>query len=146
MLANDITSRDVPAAHIVLAKGRQGFCPLGPMLVTAEELDLRDLTFAVHVNGELRQRADTSTMVHGIAEIVASYSRALTLQPGDVILTGTPAGVGVGRHPPAFLRPGDEVIVSSPQLGALRTPIVNAPDLFARSRGVATQAARATSP
>jgi 2-keto-4-pentenoate hydratase/2-oxohepta-3-ene-1,7-dioic acid hydratase in catechol pathway len=146
MLANDITSRDVPAAHIVLAKGRRGFCTLGPMLVTAEQLDLRDLTFAVHVNGELRQTANTATMVHGVADIVASYSRALTLQPGDLILTGTPAGVGVGRRPPAFLRPGDEVVVSSPELGVLRTPIVSEPSVLVRSRGVASQAVPAASP
>ena len=124
MLANDISSRDVSMAHTVLAKGRKGFCPLGPMLVTADELDLDDVGFTVMVNGELRQSAHTSRMVHTFADIVASFSQAAPLLPGDVILTGTPAGVGVAHVPPRFLRAGDEVIVASPQLGELRTPVV----------------------
>jgi 2-keto-4-pentenoate hydratase/2-oxohepta-3-ene-1,7-dioic acid hydratase in catechol pathway len=129
MLANDITARDAPMPHAVLAKGREGFCPLGPMLVTLDELDLTDITFEVRVNGELRQRAHTADMIHSFAAIVSSYSQALALEPGDVILTGTPAGVGVGRNPPAFLKPGDEVVVSSRELGTLRTPVISA-ELF----------------
>lgn len=126
MLANDISARDVTMAHTVLSKGRRGFCPLGPMLVTADEVVFDDLGFTVHVNGELRQTATTSAMVHSFAEIVASFSRAVPLLPGDVILTGTPAGVGIGRTPPQFLRPGDEVVVASPVLGTLRTPVIRA--------------------
>jgi 2-keto-4-pentenoate hydratase/2-oxohepta-3-ene-1,7-dioic acid hydratase in catechol pathway len=130
MLANDISARDVPTAHIVLAKGRDGFCPLGPMLVTLDEVSLDEITFEVRVNGELRQRASTNAMVHSFAEIVSSYSRSLALEPGDVILTGTPAGVGVGREPPVFLAPGDEVVVSSPGLGTLRTPVIAQPQPY----------------
>lgn len=126
MLANDITARDVPTAHITLAKGQPGFCPLGPWLVTVDELDLDDVSFTVEVNGELRQAATSATMVHGFAAILAPYSRAIPLEPGDVILTGTPAGTGIGRRPPSFLRPGDDVHVRSPQLGSLRTPVIAA--------------------
>ena len=124
VLANDITARDVPTPHITLGKGRRGFCPLGPWLVTVDELDLDDISFTVHVNGEPRQSASTATMVHGFAEILASYERAIPLDPGDVVLTGTPGGCGIGLDPPRFLRPGDEIVVASPQLGSLPTPVV----------------------
>lgn len=124
MLANDVTARDVPTPHITLAKGRRGFCPLGPWLVTVDELDLDDVSFTVEVNGELCQSANSATMVHSFAEILASYSRAIPLEAGDVVLTGTPAGCGIGRQPPRFLRPGDHVVVASPQLGRLATPVV----------------------
>jgi 2,4-didehydro-3-deoxy-L-rhamnonate hydrolase len=124
MLANDISARDVAMPHATLAKGHRGFCPLGPALVTTDELDLDDITFTVSVNGERRQHGHTGSLIHPFADIVASYSRALPLEPGDVVLTGTPAGVGVGRHPPTFLRPGDEIVVDSPQLGVLRTPVI----------------------
>lgn len=124
MLANDITARDVPTPHITLAKGRRGFCPLGPWLVTTDELDLHDVTFTVQVNGEPRQAANSATMIHSFTEILASYARAIPLEPGDVVLTGTPAGSGIGQQPPRFLQPGDAVVVSSPQLGSLATPVV----------------------
>jgi 2-keto-4-pentenoate hydratase/2-oxohepta-3-ene-1,7-dioic acid hydratase in catechol pathway len=126
MLANDVSARDVPLAQITLGKGRRGFCPLGPWLVTVEELDLGRVSFAVEVNGAPRQSATTATMIHSFAEILASYSRATALEPGDVVLTGTPGGVGIGQRPPSFLEPGDEIVVSSPQLGSLRTPVVAA--------------------
>jgi 2-keto-4-pentenoate hydratase/2-oxohepta-3-ene-1,7-dioic acid hydratase in catechol pathway len=127
MLANDVSRRDCPMAHATLAKGGAGFCPLGPQLVTLDELDLADVSFTVHVNGELRQEAHTARLIHPFADVVAAYARVLPLDAGDVILTGTPAGVGVGRTPPVFLRPGDEVVVESPQLGRLRTPVSSGP-------------------
>jgi len=126
MLANDVSARDVPTPHITLAKGHPGFSPLGPWLVSADELDLGAVSFTVEVNGEPRQRATTATMTHTFAEILASYSRAVPLEPGDVVLTGTPGGVGISQKPPSYLRPGDEIVVSSPQLGRLRTPVVAA--------------------
>lgn len=135
MLANDLSRRDVPAAHIVLAKSGPGMCPLGPYLVTTDDVDMDAITFTVHVNGELRQSGHTGRLVHRFVEIVASYSRALPLEPGDVILTGTPSGVGVGRDPATFLGDGDEVVVSSPQLGVLRTPIVRASGATAHTSG-----------
>jgi 2-keto-4-pentenoate hydratase/2-oxohepta-3-ene-1,7-dioic acid hydratase in catechol pathway len=125
-LANDISWRDVPTPHIVLSKGHPRSCPIGPMIVTTDELDLDDITFTVHVNDELRQSGHTASMIHSFEAIVSSYSKAQPLYPGDVILTGTPAGVGVGRTPPVFLAPGDTMTVSSPQLGTLRTPVAEA--------------------
>ena len=125
-LANDISARDVAMPHAVLAKGHRGFCPIGPAVVTADEVDFDDITITVSVNGEVRQDAHTSNLVFAFGEIVSSYSHTIPLQAGDVILTGTPSGVGVGRRPPVFLRPGDVVHVSSPQLGVLATPIVAA--------------------
>ena len=122
-LANDISSRDVPMAHIVLAKGSPGFCPLGPEIVTLDELDLDELSFTVTVNGEVRQSGQAMRMIHKFADLVAAFSSGLPLEPGDVLLTGTPAGVGIGMDPPRFLEDGDVVVVSSPQLGSLRTRI-----------------------
>jgi 2-keto-4-pentenoate hydratase/2-oxohepta-3-ene-1,7-dioic acid hydratase in catechol pathway len=124
MLANDLSSRDVSTCHSVLGKGYAGFCPLGPALVTLDEVDLAEIEFTVSVNGEIRQRADIRTMVHSFANVVASFSRALPLEPGDVILTGTPAGVGIGMTPPRFLEHGDIITIDSPQLGVLTTRIV----------------------
>ena len=96
--------------------------------MTTDELDLGAITFTVAVNGEPRQHGHTAAMIHDFGAIVASYSRAVPLLPGDVILTGTPSGVGVGRRPPVFLRDGDEVVISSPQLGTLRTPVLQGSD------------------
>lgn len=124
MLANDVSARNSPLSQITVAKAGQGFCPLGPWLVTLDELELDAISFEVEVNGDPRQSATTATMIHGFTEILASYSRAVPLEPGDVILTGTPGGVGLGQQPPAFLTPGDEIVISSPQLGLLRTPVV----------------------
>jgi len=126
MLANDVSARDLPLSHTVLAKGSPSFCPLGPELVTTDELDIDDLEFTVLVNGEARQQGATTDMVHSIREIVACYSAASQLQPRDVILTGTPGGVGLSLAPPCFLRSGDEVAIRSPQLGTLRNPVVDA--------------------
>ena len=125
-LANDVSAREVPTTQLLLGKSHPGFCPLGPVLVTPDELDLDDLSFVVTVNGEVRQTATTRTIVHSIRSIVTSFARSLPLHPGDVILTGSPAGVGVARRPPIALRHGDVVEITSPQLGTLRNRFVSA--------------------
>jgi 2-keto-4-pentenoate hydratase/2-oxohepta-3-ene-1,7-dioic acid hydratase in catechol pathway len=122
-LANDVSCRDLPLSHIVLAKGCPTFCPLGPAIVTLDEFGLEELSFELLLNGERRQLGEAGMMVRGFGELVASFSQALELEPGDVILTGSPSGVGVAADPPRFLRPGDVVEVTSPQLGELRNRV-----------------------
>jgi acylpyruvate hydrolase len=118
-LANDLSARDAPTSHLTLAKSGPGFCPLGPWITTLDELDLDDVSFVLSVNGEVRQHGHVSDMVHSVIDIVVSFSRSLPLDAGDVILTGSPGGVGVGMDPPTFLADGDVVEVTSPQLGTL---------------------------
>jgi 2-keto-4-pentenoate hydratase/2-oxohepta-3-ene-1,7-dioic acid hydratase in catechol pathway len=116
-VANDVTARDVQRAEQLWtrAKGFDGSCPLGPFLVPA--LDVDDLRVTARVNGETRQDARTSDMVFGVAELIASVSEVFTLLPGDVILTGTPAGVGEIRH-------ADVVECEVEEIGVLRNPVI----------------------
>ena len=123
-LANDVTARDAPTTHLALAKNGARFCPLGPV-VAVSSTGLDDLSFTVRVNGELRQCGHSRDMIHSIRDVVASYSAGLPLEPGDVILTGSPAGVGVARRPPVFLQHGDTVEIESPQLGRLANRFVS---------------------
>jgi 2-keto-4-pentenoate hydratase/2-oxohepta-3-ene-1,7-dioic acid hydratase in catechol pathway len=115
--ANDISSRDLQKrdGQWGRAKGFDTFCPLGPAIET--ELDPTGLSITCTVNGEIRQQASTADMVFGVAELFAFISRVMTLLPGDVILTGTPAGTSP-------LRPGDRVEVAIERIGALRNPVV----------------------
>lgn len=125
-LANDVTVRDVQRRHggqWNKGKSIDRSCPLGPLIVTADEVELSELTIECEVNGELRQHARAGQLIFGVAEIVAELSVGMTLLPGDVILTGTPSGVGYARKPPMFLRPGDQVVVRSNQLGELANPV-----------------------
>ena len=99
-------------------KGCDTFAPIGPWLVTADEItDLRNLDLRLSVNGELRQQGNTRTMIFSIDEIVSYISQFMTLNPGDVICTGTPPGVGAGMQPPQFLKPGDRMHLSISGLG-----------------------------
>jgi 2,4-didehydro-3-deoxy-L-rhamnonate hydrolase len=134
-LANDVTSRDAPTTHLVLAKGAPGFCPLGPTLVGLDAVDLADITFTVTVNGEPRQQGTAADMIHSIRDLIADFSHALPLRRGDVILTGSPAGVGVSCDPPVFLQPGDTVTIESPQLGCLSSRFVATGEQGDASRG-----------
>ena len=125
-LVNDVTVRDVQRRHggqWNKGKSIDRSCPLGPLIVTADEVELSELTIECEVNGELRQHARAGQLIFGVAEIVAELSVGMTLLPGDVILTGTPSGVGYARKPPMFLRPGDQVVVRSNQLGELANPV-----------------------
>ena len=116
-VANDVTARDVQRAEPqwARAKGFDSACPLGPWMVTG--LDIEDLAVEARVNGELRQSGRTNEMLFDVAQLIAFISEAFTLLPGDVILTGTPAGVGPIEH-------GDVVEVSVEGIGALRNPVL----------------------
>jgi 2-keto-4-pentenoate hydratase/2-oxohepta-3-ene-1,7-dioic acid hydratase in catechol pathway len=119
---NDVSARDLQFGDGQWTRGKSldTFCPMGPIVVTADELgDAGDLAIRCLVNGELRQSARTSDLFFGVAEIVSHCSRAFTLEPGDVIATGTPAGVGAFRKPPVWLADGDEVVVEIEGIGRL---------------------------
>lgn len=123
-LANDVSERDWQmkrGGQFVKGKSAPTFGPIGPWLVTKDEIrDPQNVDLRLEVNGVLRQQANTSEMVFGVAHIVAHLSELMTLLPGDVILTGTPAGVGGGMKPPVYLKGGDVVELLSPQLGKQR--------------------------
>ncbi len=116
-----MTARDVQARHKqwLLGKSFDTFCPMGPWVVTADELNPANLEVKTWVNGELRQNANTRDLIFDIPTLVATASAGITLYPGDIIATGTPAGVGLGFSPPKFLFPGDRVTVEVSGIGAL---------------------------
>ncbi|MER2089461.1 MAG: fumarylacetoacetate hydrolase family protein [Sporosarcina sp.] len=121
-IANDVTARDVQTAHgqFFLGKSLDESCPIGPYIVTKDEIpNPHNLSIVTKVNEEVRQNGNTSSMIFQIDELVAELSRYVTLEPGDVILTGTPAGVGKGMTPPTFLKKGDVVKISVEGIGTL---------------------------
>ncbi|KGR80575.1 fumarylacetoacetate hydrolase family protein [Ureibacillus manganicus] len=121
-IANDITARDLQERHIqfFLGKSLDGSCPMGPYLVTKDEIpNPQNLTVVTKVNGEIRQNGSTKDMMFSVEDLISILSQYVTLEPGDVILTGTPAGVGKGMNPPTFLRAGDEVKISIEGIGTL---------------------------
>ena len=125
--ANDVTERHFQSrdGQWLRAKSFDSFCPLGPELVSVDELgDAADLAIVQRLNGEALQDSRTSELIFGVRELVAHASTVFTLEPGDLILTGTPAGVGAHRKPPVSLAPGDEVEVEIERVGALRNPVV----------------------
>ena len=125
-ILNDITARDLQRRHDQWFKGKglDRSCPMGPFVVTRDEIvDPGQLELSLTVNGEPRQRAKVAQMIFPIPEIIASLSAGLTLEPGDIIATGTPSGVGYAMDPPHYLTPGDEVICEISGIGRLVTPI-----------------------
>jgi 2-keto-4-pentenoate hydratase/2-oxohepta-3-ene-1,7-dioic acid hydratase in catechol pathway/alpha-beta hydrolase superfamily lysophospholipase len=120
-LINDVTARDLQRDHKqwFIGKSLDTFCPMGPWAVTADEIDIYDLQLQTRVNGELRQDTNTSRLIFDVAAIIETLSAGITLEPGDVIATGTPVGVGIGFDPPKYLTTGDQVVVSAPGLGQL---------------------------
>jgi acylpyruvate hydrolase len=123
-LLNDLSARDYQFKTPQWMPGKtfDGSAPFGPALVTPDEAGPHDgLGIALDLNGERRQESSTADLVHSIPALVEYLSMLMTLEPGDVVATGTPAGVGSLRDPKVWLKPGDEVVVSSPQLGELRT-------------------------
>ncbi len=126
-VANDVSARDLQFSdgQWVRAKSIDGFCPLGPVVVTADEVaDPQALGLRTTVNGETMQDSSTAEMVFGVAELIEFCSRSFTLEPGDLLLTGTPWGCGEFMEPKRSLRPGDQVEVSVERIGAVRNPVV----------------------
>jgi 2-keto-4-pentenoate hydratase/2-oxohepta-3-ene-1,7-dioic acid hydratase in catechol pathway len=128
-VADDVSARDLQRREPqwTRAKGADGFCPWGPWITTADAVpDPRDLRITTHVNGELRQDASTSDLIFGPQELVDFISETCTLEPGDLILTGTPSGVGMALDPPRFLEPGDAVRIEIERLGAIEHRVESA--------------------
>lgn len=125
--ANDVSARDLQmrTGQWLLGKTLDKFCPIGPYLVTADEVgDPQQLTTRSWLNGELRQNSNTSDMVFSVAEIISYVSQYMHLQPGDVILTGTPEGVILGMEEKVWMKPGDVVSIEVEGLGTLTNPLV----------------------
>jgi len=121
-VADDVSARDLQGREPqwTRAKGADGFCPYGPWITTADEIeDPHVLSLRTWVNGELRQESSTSNLIFGVPQLIEFISETCTLQAGDVILTGTPAGVGMGLKPPQFLATGDVVRIEIERLGAI---------------------------
>lgn len=125
-ILNDVSARDRQRAHNqwFLGKSHDGFAPMGPFVVTADEIpDPQELRLQTRVNGELRQDAATSDMIFPVATIIEALSQVMTLEPGDIVATGTPDGVGQGFDPPRFLKDGDTVAISVEPIGTLEVAI-----------------------
>ncbi len=124
-IVNDVTARDLQKLHRqwYLGKSLDGFCPMGPWLVTADELDAANLDVKCWVNGELRQNANTAQLIFDIPTLIETISAGMALMPGDLIATGTPAGVGVGFTPPKFLQSNDTVRIEIQHIGVLENTV-----------------------
>ncbi len=120
-IVNDVTARDVQMRHQQwdMGKSFDSFCPMGPWIVTADELDGARTRVRCWVNGELRQDGRTENLIFDIPTLIETVSRGITLHPGDVIATGTPAGVGMGFEPPRYLRSGDVVRIEVDGIGSI---------------------------
>ncbi len=122
---NDVTARDLQRRHRqwLIGKSLDGFGPIGPWIVTADEVDGNDTRVRGWVNGELRQDARTTDLIFTVPDLIAAISAGITLQAGDLIATGTPAGVGIGFDPPRFLAAGDTVRIEIDGIGVLENPV-----------------------
>lgn len=130
-VANDVSARDLQKsdAQFSRSKSFDTFCPVGPWISTAEGVDdPQSLGISAEVNGEVRQDSSTNQMLFTVEDLLVYLSSTMTLEPGDVILTGTPPGVGLGRTPPTFLRPGDTVRCAIEGLGSIENRVVADPD------------------
>jgi 2-keto-4-pentenoate hydratase/2-oxohepta-3-ene-1,7-dioic acid hydratase in catechol pathway len=124
-IVNDVTARDVQMRHQQwdLGKSFDTFCPMGPVLVAREECDGANTMLRCWVNGALRQEASTADLIFDIPTLIETCSRGITLYPGDIIATGTPAGVGMGMTPPTFLKAGDTVRITIDGIGTLENKV-----------------------
>jgi 2-keto-4-pentenoate hydratase/2-oxohepta-3-ene-1,7-dioic acid hydratase in catechol pathway len=126
-IINDVSARDFQFASTqwLMGKTFDTFAPMGPHIVSADEIpDPHALDISLRINGEVLQNSNTRELIFKIPELVARLSSVFTLEPGDVVSTGTPAGVGVARKPQRFLRAGDDVVVRVQSIGELRNPVV----------------------
>jgi len=126
-IVNDVSARDFQTATTqwLMGKTFDTFAPMGPWIVTADEIaDPHNLDISTEIGGEVLQNSNTREMVFRVPELIEFISTVVTLEPGDVVATGTPAGVGFARKPPRWLQPGEEVIVRIGQIGELRNPTV----------------------
>jgi 2-keto-4-pentenoate hydratase/2-oxohepta-3-ene-1,7-dioic acid hydratase in catechol pathway len=128
MVVNDVSAREVQNQHggqFFKGKSLDGFCPSGPWIVTADEIpDPQALGLQTRVNGVVKQDSSTADMIFPVTQILAELSAGMSLEPGDIIATGTPSGVGMGRTPQEWLRPGDVVEVEVERIGTLRNRVV----------------------
>jgi len=124
-IVNDVTARDLQGRYSqwLIGKSQDTFCPMGPWAVTRDAFDLDGAGIRCHVNGELRQESRISLLIFDIPTIIATLSEGITLRPGDIIATGTPAGVGIGFDPPRYLKAGDVVRVEIDGIGVLENPV-----------------------
>lgn len=125
-IVNDVTARDLQGRYSqwLIGKSQDTFCPMGPFAVTRDELDISDTAISCYVNGELRQNSNTGLLIFDIPTIIETLSAGITLRPGDIIATGTPAGVGIGFDPPKYLKGGDVVRIEVGSLGVLENRVV----------------------
>jgi 2-keto-4-pentenoate hydratase/2-oxohepta-3-ene-1,7-dioic acid hydratase in catechol pathway len=126
VVANDVSGRDLQFAdgQWVRGKSLDTFLPVGDLVPVSEVPDPQALPIRAILNGEVMQDSNTSNQIFGVAEVVAFVSQAITLEPGDLIITGTPAGVGAFRDPKVWLKPGDEVTIEIDGLGSITNPVV----------------------
>jgi 2-keto-4-pentenoate hydratase/2-oxohepta-3-ene-1,7-dioic acid hydratase in catechol pathway len=125
-VVNDVTSRDIQSRHKQWFKGKglDGSCPIGPWIVTADEITSpQALDVSCRVNGETMQSASTAQMIFDVATIISVLSQGMTLEPGDIIATGTPSGVGFARTPPVWLKDGDIVETEVSRIGVMRNRV-----------------------
>lgn len=125
-IANDVTARTLQQRHKqwFLGKSIDGFCPMGPMILTADEVpEVNRLHLVTRVNGEVRQDAVVKDLIFDIPTLIETISAGITLEPGDLIATGTPSGVGIGFKPPKYLKPGDVVSCTIEPIGELTNPV-----------------------
>ena len=125
MCANDVSARDAQFGdgQWFRGKGYDSFCPVGPRFVPRDDLDVSDLAIVQRLNGDVLQKSRTSHLIFQIPELISYVSHVVTLEPGDLILTGTPAGVGVFREPKVALAAGDIIEVEVEGIGILRNPV-----------------------
>lgn len=126
-IANDVSARDIQKRHVQFMKGKclDGTCPMGPYILLKDSVqgDIQDARIQCWVNGTLRQNSRTSQMIFSVSEIIHQLSQGMTLYPGDIILTGTPAGVGFAMDPPEVLQAGDVVRMEIEELGVLENTV-----------------------